>query len=772
MKKPNRIFKFLLLLLAVCILWANGMTSQVHAGKTTKAKYTVTLNKTDYTVKAGKTVQLKATLNKAAKKKSVVWKSSNTKVATVSSKGKVKGRKNGKATITATIKGTKVKATCKIIVGTPVSKVKLNKSQITLNQGKTYQLKATVSPTKASNKKVIYTSSNQKVAKVSGKGVVTAIGVGKADITATAADGSGKKAKCKVTVTKPAQQSSEPTNPQNPNTPSGIQNQVQVSNTTDLVTALNMQTVTGITYTSSAVELVEIPAGNYSAKTLVINAPKATFINHGSFKTVTIYAIADDTYVEGAVNMVNFYAPRGHIVVNENGRATINLSDGLNQTVLIENNGTVENINVPVQANLEIEGNNTVPVTLTSNAGGTNIVTSVPLNITSSATWNMTLLTGAENTTASVDNDGCLPSVSGVGSVQVTVEASDMVFDIPAQSQEEPPVDTPTEPSEEPSTDPNFESARENANKGLFYYQKTVEIFADNEARKPYGDKITEWQSKIENSTDSQELKSVDFEISDARKALQNLITYPTLSCPSDPTSLDYYSEVRAVKDENNAFLRYQPTIMADILFSKEGIQIQARADQTIDCTATDEGYEIHMTLQSGLKYDIRVRVAENQGKRRVVDRVNGVRADLKMFVDNDALTPQKQRLDAIEQLTIDTRSKYEEALKQIGNEEDAINVIVNRCTATNIGNTTKIPQWYFYTDPVGEGDVFLGYQRVLWIEPASTGIEEEIIAGLNLTFDAGEQVSATWNENEQIFYVTDSQTGYVIKICIEFYYY
>ena len=90
----------------------------------------------------------------------------------------------------------------------PVAKVALNKRNVTLwtdkSGGKTsVQLRATVSPKNADNKKVKWTTSNKKVAKVSASGKVTAVGAGKATIRATAQDGSKKYAVCKVTVIAP-----------------------------------------------------------------------------------------------------------------------------------------------------------------------------------------------------------------------------------------------------------------------------------------------------------------------------------------------------------------------------------------------------------------------------------------------------------------------------------------------------------------------------------------------------------------------------------------
>ena len=70
----------------------------------------VKINKTKASIYVGKTVQLKVT----GTKKKVTWKSSNKKIATVTSKGKVKGVKKGTAKITATV--SKKKYTCKVTV--------------------------------------------------------------------------------------------------------------------------------------------------------------------------------------------------------------------------------------------------------------------------------------------------------------------------------------------------------------------------------------------------------------------------------------------------------------------------------------------------------------------------------------------------------------------------------------------------------------------------------------------------------------------------------
>ncbi len=87
------------------------------------------------------------------------------------------------------------------------TKVTLNKSKLSLVVGKTATLKATVTP-KSASKKLSWKSSNSKVAKVK-NGKVTAKKAGKATITVQ--NGDGKKATCKVTVTKTAPKKKQPT---------------------------------------------------------------------------------------------------------------------------------------------------------------------------------------------------------------------------------------------------------------------------------------------------------------------------------------------------------------------------------------------------------------------------------------------------------------------------------------------------------------------------------------------------------------------------------
>jgi len=158
----------------------------------------VKLSKTKATIKKGKTLTLKATVTPSELiDKSVTWKSSNKKVATVTSAGKVKGVGAGTATITCTSVSTGAKATCKVTVGY----VELDKTEATIEKGKTTTLKATVYPSTLTDKTVTWESSNTRIATVTTAGKVKGVRAGTATITCTS-NATGLKATCTVNVVK------------------------------------------------------------------------------------------------------------------------------------------------------------------------------------------------------------------------------------------------------------------------------------------------------------------------------------------------------------------------------------------------------------------------------------------------------------------------------------------------------------------------------------------------------------------------------------------
>ncbi len=192
MKNVMRRALAVILSLAMVLTIVNIPASQVQAA--TKKPTKITLKTTYKTVDVGGTVTVSVKkVSPAGASKSVTYKSSNKKVATVTSKGVVTGKKAGTVTITATSKATsKVKATIKLTVKDirPTS-ITVNKSTVTGYMGATATIKATVKPAN-SNQKVSYTSSDKDVVTVDSKGNISLVSLGEAKITVKAAQKNSK----------------------------------------------------------------------------------------------------------------------------------------------------------------------------------------------------------------------------------------------------------------------------------------------------------------------------------------------------------------------------------------------------------------------------------------------------------------------------------------------------------------------------------------------------------------------------------------------------
>ena len=170
----------------------------------------VTLSPTSKELKVNETAQLAASVLPATANQGIKFTSSDETVATVSETGLVTARKEGTAVITATATdGSEKSASCTIKVGAtavdvPVTGITLDQPEITIEVLKdAKQLKATVEPANATNKDVVFSSSNTNVAVVSNTGLVTAINNGTATITVTSKENPSIMAKCLVKVGAP-----------------------------------------------------------------------------------------------------------------------------------------------------------------------------------------------------------------------------------------------------------------------------------------------------------------------------------------------------------------------------------------------------------------------------------------------------------------------------------------------------------------------------------------------------------------------------------------
>ena len=183
-------------------------------GKSTSYKVTVidtvalkgiSLSKTQIELNEDESSRLYVTFNPSnATNKGVSWKSSDESVATVDSSGNVSAKKSGNATITVTSREGGYTASAKVIVNAidkTLKGISLNETELTLDLNETANLEVSYNPGNADNKKVTWSSSNNRVVTVD-NGKLTAIKPGKAEIKVVSDEGR-YEANCKVTVLSP-----------------------------------------------------------------------------------------------------------------------------------------------------------------------------------------------------------------------------------------------------------------------------------------------------------------------------------------------------------------------------------------------------------------------------------------------------------------------------------------------------------------------------------------------------------------------------------------
>lgn len=165
-----------------------------------KSPTRIALNKTNLTLGVGEKYSLKSSLPSGEAAYRIVYTSSDSKVASVTStEGLVTAKKPGTATVTAmTYNGKKV--SCKITVKKAPTKIFLNKTSLTLGIGEKYDLNSSL-PSGEGAYSIVYTSADSSIAPVAkAGGLVTAKRLGTTTVTATSYN--GRKVSCKITVKK------------------------------------------------------------------------------------------------------------------------------------------------------------------------------------------------------------------------------------------------------------------------------------------------------------------------------------------------------------------------------------------------------------------------------------------------------------------------------------------------------------------------------------------------------------------------------------------
>ena len=198
--------------LAVLISLLIGLCSFSFGEETSSpADRAIALDADSFVIYAGKQQKITATVNNlkdsAPKQTNLVWESSDAHIAMVNNAGLVTGKSEGSATITVKAKDNdKIFASASVEVRVPVQSVAINEKNADVVVGGSekaskVQLTVTIKPENAYHQTGTWTSTNESIATVDEKGLVTGITAGNATITYTSDDpASVKKAQIQVKV--------------------------------------------------------------------------------------------------------------------------------------------------------------------------------------------------------------------------------------------------------------------------------------------------------------------------------------------------------------------------------------------------------------------------------------------------------------------------------------------------------------------------------------------------------------------------------------------
>lgn len=185
----------------VTVSTPDGSISAVIGVAVVNAATGIFLNKDKLTVRKGGTNSIVATSQKTP----VTWLSSNPNIATVTTGtnttiATITGKAAGVATVTAN-NGSKT-VSCEVTVIPQIDKVELNESSIQINRGTSYLLKATVTPSDATNQKVTWSATGTNIVSLEPDGLnctVKGLTAGSTVVTVTTEEGT-RKATCNVNV--------------------------------------------------------------------------------------------------------------------------------------------------------------------------------------------------------------------------------------------------------------------------------------------------------------------------------------------------------------------------------------------------------------------------------------------------------------------------------------------------------------------------------------------------------------------------------------------
>lgn len=181
--------------------------TKIKAEQRARLKTTIALDVNELSLAKGKNAKIVAEVKdipEGLTASKIVWESSDVKIATCQ-QGNVKAVANGTAIIKASSTlsdGTEIYNEVPVTVYTAVTGLNSSNKNYDIGVGESVETVINIQPKDATNSTLDYSSSDTSVATVDSSGVITAVGIGKATITATTTDGSDKSLAFNVRASK------------------------------------------------------------------------------------------------------------------------------------------------------------------------------------------------------------------------------------------------------------------------------------------------------------------------------------------------------------------------------------------------------------------------------------------------------------------------------------------------------------------------------------------------------------------------------------------
>ncbi len=183
-----------------------------------------------------------------------------------------------------------------------------------------------------------------------------------------------------------------------------VETEKTVGTQAELDAALANKALTKITVKTA--EDVDLKlSGDHKDVDLEVDAAKADIENSATFKSITIKAIKENTWIEKAIgNLLTILAPKAHVVVEKGFSVKGITINALNADVNLEVNGKVENVSIAQKAKVTIGGTPeaNIPVVVESSAADTELTSSAPIELEAKVAAAVTLKPGAENSSVKI----------------------------------------------------------------------------------------------------------------------------------------------------------------------------------------------------------------------------------------------------------------------------------------------------------------------------------------------------------------------------------